>query len=153
MNEREELTQRLDLARSEVKFLVDHLDGKTDIYPNWKLKNLIDHFAGWDDAVIASFSAHIKGDPVPLSAVRGINPYNAETVSTRETIPYQHSLREWEISRETLKQLIREAPDEKLHEAFTAPWNGQLMTIAQIVTIWEEHEKEHAEEIRHKLNL
>ena len=83
MDEREELLNRLDEARAKVKYLVDHLDGKADIYAQWKLKNLLDHFAGWDDAVIGALNAHVKGEPIPMSTARGIDIYNAETVSAR----------------------------------------------------------------------
>ncbi len=152
MDEREELLTRLDEARAKVKYLVDHLDGKTDIYPRWKLKNLIDHFAGWDDAVISALEAHVKGNPIPMSAARGIDPYNAETVSTRQTIPYERTLGEWQVTRDMLKKIIREMPAEKYAEPLTYPWGGRG-TVSQIIKIFYEHEEEHAEEIRKNLNL
>jgi hypothetical protein len=152
MDEREKLLTRLDEARAKVKYLVDHLDGKADVYPPWKLKNLLDHFAGWDDAVIDALNAHVKGEPIPMSAARGIDYYNAETVSTRQTIPYERTLGEFQTTREMLKKIIREMPLEKYAEPLTYPWGGHG-TVAQIIKIFYEHEEEHADEIRKSLNL
>ena len=152
MDKREELLQRLDEAREKVKYLVDHLEGKTDVYPPWKLKNLLDHFAGWDDAVIDALNAHLKGAPIPMSAARGIDVYNAETVSTRETIPYERTLREWTVSRETLKKIIREMPLEKFEEPLDFPWMGNG-TVSEIIKIFYDHEEEHAHEIRESLKI
>ena len=152
MDNREELITRLDEARAKVTHLVNRLDGKADIYAPWKLKNLLDHFAGWDEAVIGALNAHIKGDPIPMSAARGIDAYNVETVSTRQTISYERTLSEWQVSRETLKKILREMSPEKFAEPLTYPWGGQG-TVSKIIKIFYEHEEEHAEEIRANLNL
>jgi hypothetical protein len=82
------------------------------------------------------------GTPAKL----GINYYNAQTVSSRESIDFDHTYRAFQASRLLLKEIIRNAPDEKLAQPFVAPW-GETGTISQIVEIFAEHEEEHTADI------
>jgi len=63
---------------------VDQAPTDKYIYPHWTIKQYIDHISGWDDAMVEALEAHAKNEPVPQSAARGIDAYNAQTVSTRE---------------------------------------------------------------------
>jgi hypothetical protein len=147
MNEREHIIAEFEKSRELMRAVVATADSHQTIYPRWTMKEVLDHISGWDDAVIAVLNAHISGIIEDMPSVRGINAYNAETVSTREALPYEHSLREWEASREAVKKMILEISDEKMSEAFPFPWGGSG-TVAEMLQIFYEHEEEHAEEIR-----
>ena len=146
MNEREQIIAEFEKSRERMRAVVAKADSHQTIYPRWTMKEVLDHLSGWDDAVILILKAHISGITEDMPSVRGINIYNAETVSTREALPYEHSLREWEASREALKKLILELPDEKMKEVFSFPWGGSG-NVADMLRIFYEHEEEHAEEI------
>ena len=146
MNEREHILAEFEKSRERMRAVVAKADAHQTIYPRWTMKEVLDHISGWDDAIISILNALISGKFEDVPSVRGINIYNAETVSTREALPYEHSLREWDASREIVKKLILEVPDEKMNEVFSFPWGGSG-NMADMLKIFYEHEEEHAEEI------
>ncbi len=149
--EKEALIAELDCARERLNLILDRVTPQVEIYPSWKLKQVLDHVAGWDDAVIAAILSHSRGDVPAVTAPRGIDYYNAETVTTRESLPLEHSRREYDVTREQLKQVIRDMPSDKFTQPFVSPW-GRAGTMAWLVKIFVEHELEHAREIEEILN-
>jgi len=149
--EKEALIAELDCARERLNLILDRVTPQVEIYPSWKLKQVLDHVAGWDDAVIAAILSHSRGDVPAVTAPRGIDYYNAETVTTRESLPLEHSRREYDVTREQLKQAIRDMPSDKFTQPFVSPW-GKAGTMAWLVKIFVEHELEHAREIEEILN-
>jgi len=149
--EKEALIAELDCARERLNLILDRVTPQEEIYPSWKLKQVLDHVAGWDDAVIAAILSHSRGDVPTVTAPRGIDYYNTETVTTRESLPLEHSRREYDVTREQLKQAIRDMPSDKFTQPFVSPW-GRAGTMAWLVKIFVEHELEHAREIEEILN-
>ena len=149
--EKEALIAELDCARERLNLILDRVTPQVEIYSSWKLKQVLDHVAGWDDAVIAAILSHSRGDVPAVTAPRGIDYYNAETVTTRESLPLEHSRREYDVTREQLKQAIRDMPSDKFTQPFVSPW-GKAGTMAWLVKIFVEHELEHAREIEEILN-
>lgn len=137
------LIERLKSARAHLNQFVSQAPGGKEIYPNWTLKQYLDHLSGWDDAVVASLNAHVKNEPVPLTAARGIDAYNADTVTTRETLSLEHTRREFDRSREAVIEAIQNLPDEKFDQPFTFAW-GDTGTVAELVEIFADHDEEHA---------
>jgi len=147
MNDRDTYIKRYEIARAEMQEIVQFAQGNPTIYQPWRMKEVLDHITGWDDAVIASIKSFLAGDIPATPASRGIDAYNEETVSSREAIPYEVTQREWEASRAELLSLLRKMTDEQLHTLFGLPWGGQG-TIEDLVEIFTEHEETHAKEIR-----
>ncbi len=147
MNEREKIIAEFDKSRARMRAIVAKADSHQAIYPRWTMKEVLDHISGWDDAIIAVLNAHINGMIKDMPSVRGIDAYNAETVTSREAIPYEVTQREWETSRAELLELMRKMTDEQLHTSFVFPW-GDSGTIEDLVEIFTEHEETHAKEIR-----
>lgn len=138
--------QRLENARAEMREIVRHAQDNPTIYEPWRMKEVLDHITGWDDAVIASIRSLLAGETPATPAARGLDHYNAETVTSRESIPYALTKQEWTISRAVLLNLIREMTEEQLHTRFVLPWGAQG-TIENLVEIFTEHEETHAKEI------
>lgn len=147
MSDRDTYIQRYETARAEMREIVELAQGNPTIYQPWRMKEVLDHITGWDDAVIASIQSFLAGEVPATPASRGIDAYNAETVASRESIPYEVTRREWEASRAELLNLMRKMTDEQLHIPFALPW-GQRGTIEDLVEIFTEHEETHAKEIR-----
>jgi hypothetical protein len=143
---KQQLIAELDKSRQRLTEVLSHADEQREIYPTWKLKQVLDHIAGWDDAVIASIHAHARGEVPAVTAPRGIDYYNAETVTTREALPLTTTRMEFEATRLTLKELILSLTDEQYERSFIAPW-GREITVAHLVEIFIEHENDHAQEI------
>jgi hypothetical protein len=147
MSDRDTFIQRLNTARAEMREIVKLAQDNPTIYTPWRMKEVLDHITGWDDAIIASIKSMLAGTHPAIPAARGINAYNAETVSSREAIPYEVTQREWEASRTVLLDLIKSITEEQLHARFIFPW-GDHGTIEDLVEIFTEHEETHAKEIR-----
>jgi hypothetical protein len=143
------LIERWENRRAVLKALVAQAEEHRDkeIYRNWKLKEFLAHMSGWDDAVIDSLHAHAANGEFATPASRGINAYNAQTVSTRETLDYDHIRREWDRSHELMIQAIRDLPEEKITQPLTFAW-GEFGTVAYLVEIFVDHEEEHAGHLR-----
>jgi hypothetical protein len=147
MSNKETYIKRYEAARAEMREIVRLAQGNPTIYQPWRMKEVLDHITGWDDAVIASIKSFLAGEVPATPASRGIDAYNAETVTSREAIPYEVTQREWETSRAELMDLLRKMTDEQLHTSFVFPW-GDNGTIEDLVEIFTEHEESHAKEIR-----
>ncbi len=147
MEIREKLIQRLYHAHEAVRTVVAYLDPEFEIYPQWKLKELLAHLAGWDDATIAALKSHLVGESPDTPAARGINHFNAKTLADRRTFSLERIIQEWDLARQLLIDLICEMPAEKLVEPFVFPW-GSLGTVDEIVDIFADHELEHVGEIQ-----
>ncbi len=140
--QRDFLIERLKSSRRQLDELVDFAPTDKFIYPNWTIKQYLDHLSGWDDAVVAALKAHAKGELVPQIATRGINFYNAQTVSTRESIDLDHSKQEYESSRHEVIQALHDLPDEKFNQPLVFPW-GETGTVAYFIEIFVEHDEHH----------
>ncbi len=147
MSHKEDYIARYEIARAEMREIVELARGNPTVYQPWRMKEVLDHITGWDDAVIASIKSFLAGEVAATPASRGIDAYNADTVSSREAIPYEVTKREWETSRAELLDLMNRMTDEQLHTPFTLPW-GAKGTIEDLVEIFTEHEETHAKEIR-----
>ena len=147
MSDRDTYIERYENAREEMREILKLAHGNPTIYEPWRMKEVLDHITGWDDAVIASIKSFLAGEVPATPASRGIDAYNADTVSSRETIPYEVTQREWEVSRSALLNLLPKMSDEQLHTAFILPW-GAHGTIEDLVETFTEHEETHAKEIR-----
>src|SRR5512145_1038327 len=147
MSDKATYLKRYENARAEMREIVKLAQGNQTIYQPWRMKEVLDHITGWDDAVIASIKSFLAGDIPATPASRGIDAYNVETVTSREAIPYEVTQREWEASRAELLGLMQKMTDEQLHTSFVFPW-GDEGTIEDLVEIFTEHEETHAKETR-----
>jgi len=147
VDEKAALIGQIDKAHQEMLDALADVSDDQEIYNLWTTKHLIAHLAGWYDAVNASLKAHLSGRAPATPAARGIDHYNAQTVDERESLPYAHILREWEISLAELKSLVLEVPNERFDDTMVFPW-GESGTVTVLVHIFAEHEEEHAADLR-----
>jgi hypothetical protein len=68
-------------------------------------------------------------------------------VEARRGLSYEQALADWEQTHDGLRQAVAELPAEKLAEKLVFPWGGKG-TVARIVAIMAEHEREHARELQ-----
>jgi len=146
---KEQLIAELDRARDEMRALLQELDTAQEVYPTWTVKELLAHMTGWDEDCIASLSAHMAGAAPEVPAANGFDPYNAANIHERQAMTLQQTIQEWEATREKFKKMILDVPEEKMHQPFVFPW-GPSGALEQMVMVFAEHEREHAEEIREK---
>ena len=144
---RSQLVGQLEQARTEMTIQLDEIDKNRKIYPLWTIREILAHITGWDDAIIASLSAHIAGREPGTPAARGIDNYNAETVATREGLDYDHIYREYIHTRDVLVDLVTSMPLEKASQPFVFPW-GVVGDLQELLKVFIDHETEHAGDVR-----
>jgi hypothetical protein len=148
IDEREQLLQELDEARSVLEELLIDIPPETEVYPSWTLRQFYAHLTGWDDVVASSLRDHAVGKIPATPVVNGINAYNAESVATRETLDYERIVKEWRLARTQLQAALRDFPLERLHEPLLFPW-GHTGSVSELLRIFVWHEgTEHAAELR-----
>ena len=148
---KEDLIVKMVHARQRLDDALDRLVPQAEIYPAWKLKQLLDHFTGWDELVAGAFRTHAQGEtPEKLMKPSGIDQYNASSVEQRKAFSLEESREAYRSSREAVIKAIQEMPDDKLEQRFPAPWGGTC-TVASVVKIFVDHELEHARQIESRL--
>jgi hypothetical protein len=145
--ERGFLLHRLDETRQSIEEILPKIDPTREIYPGWTIKDMLAHMTGWDDATIDSLRAHVVGRPPALEAIRSLDEYNLLTVSSRGDLDYEQVLKEWRLTRQVLRTIIEQLPDEKFIEPLIVPW-GDKTTVTYLVEMFRDHEEEHAHDIR-----
>jgi hypothetical protein len=145
--ERNFLLHHLDETRQSIEELLPKIDPAGEIYPGWTIKEMLAHMTGWDDATIDSLRAHVIGHPPALEAIRSLDEYNARTVTSRHDLDYDKVLKEWRLTRQVLRTIIEQLPDEKFVEPLIVPW-GDKATVTFLVDMFRDHEEVHAGDIR-----
>ena len=141
------LIRRLGQARSKLDAaLADAPEGKF-LYKDWMIKELMAHIAGWDDVIIEAIKTHSVNQPITPTVARGVNAYNAQTVTSRESLDLEQTRREFQATRAALVQALKDMPDEKFNQPLIFPW-GEDGTVAYLIDIFVEHEEYHANHIQ-----
>lgn len=146
MSKKAEIIEKLLKTRQELKDLVADIAPEKEIYPEWGVKELLAHFAGWDDAAIAGVRGALAGKNPIIVAPRGADDYNARTVSERESLPLGHIIKEWALNRELLLDLVEQIPENKFDTQTIYPW-GEEGTLGDLIVGMAEHELFHIGEI------
>jgi hypothetical protein len=145
-----DLIAQLEHARERLNAALEKVAPQVEIYSAWKLKQVMDHIAGWDELMVSVYRAHTNGEP-PVIIKQGIDQYNAVSVGNRKELSLEQSRQEYAVARENVILAIREMSVDKLTQQFQAPWGG-MCTVAKVVKIFVSHELEHAKQIEGSLN-
>lgn len=147
MDERGQLIETLDDARTEMRAALEVVDRSQEVSGRWTIKEVLAHITGWDSVTLASLRALAAGDTPRRSISGGIDAYNAQIAAECEGLGFEQVLERWELAREQLKAAVGDVPGDRLTERFVFPW-GAHGTIADMLMVLAAHEEEHAEETR-----
>jgi hypothetical protein len=147
MGKREEILKTIESSHALMMVQLNEVDKNQKIYPLWTIREIIAHLSGWDDAAIGFINAMLNGETPPIPAPRGADVYNAETVSTREGLSYDHIVREYVGTRIKLVALVRQMSEEMVVRKSILPW-GEEGSLADIVQVFGPHELEHASDVQ-----
>ena len=150
MHNKTELVQHFIRARNQVRALLPEIDVKMEIYPGWTIKEVLAHLSGWDDATILAIQKFTTSEPPLMTAIRGIDFYNSQTIAEREDLSYEQIVREWEWVREQLIPMLHQLTEKELATVITAPW-GTTLSIFELLNIMVEHEEEHTRIIQKRM--
>lgn len=146
MADKESLFDKIRESRRAMLVQLDEIDRQRKIYPLWTIREILAHISGWDDAIIASIQAHLNNEPIGSFAARGVDAYNASTITSREGLSYDHIYREYLVTRDQLLEVFQTVPPERLGDTMILPW-GDTGTMEELISGFSEHEFEHAQDI------
>ena len=144
------LIAKLEQSRARLNAVLDKISPQEEIYPSWKLKQLLDHITGWDELTAHALRQYLIGKPTDQVVKTGIDQYNADSITTRKSLTLQESRQVYEKSRQEVLQVIGEIPVRLLTQKFRAPWGGNC-TVNSVVKIFASHELEHAKHLEESL--
>jgi len=140
------LLSKMERSRNRLNAALVKVAPHVEIYPSWKIKQILDHIAGWDDLVYSSLLAYSQGKAPPTMKDAGIDQYNAASVTSRNGLSTEQSRLAYEDARGKVLQQLRGLSPEMLSREYPAPWGGKC-TIPSIMKIFISHELEHARQI------
>ncbi|MFZ2096132.1 MAG: DinB family protein [Anaerolineales bacterium] len=140
------LISKLEQSRASLNASMEKVTPQAEIYPTWKLKQLLDHITGWDELTSQSLRQYLHGKTPALAVKDGINQFNADSISARKALTLEQSRLAYEQARQDVLQALREIPAEKLTQKFPAPWGGNC-TVTSVVKLFSSHELEHAKQL------
>ena len=146
----DDLIAKMGFARNRLNASLEKVTPQVELYPSWKVKQLMDHITGWDELVVSAFHAHTQDETPAMVVKHGIDRYNEESVGARKGLSLELSHQAYDAAREEVLKALREMPAEKITQKLRAPWGG-MCTVASVLRIFISHEMEHAEQIEGSL--
>lgn len=140
------LITQLEQSRIKLNAALDRIAPQVEIYPTWKVKQVMDHIAGWDDLVFVTLQDYLRGDKPSKKVKGGIDHYNVESIFARKDIPLEQSRQQYDLAREKVIQVLQQVPPDMVTRKYPAPWGGTC-TVSSMVKIFVSHELEHAKQI------
>lgn len=118
----------------------------------WTLKDLVGHLTAWAEVGCAAVTQILAGEAPNAEPIKDFEAWNLNEAAKRAETPWETIWQAYEISYETLLSGVDKLSEEQLAAEFTAPWGSQ-MSLYRWIIIWPLHEREHAIDVRHALNL
>jgi hypothetical protein len=144
---KEQLIRELVEARKGFEAAMAAVSVDEEVYPDWTLKELLAHIAGWDVVVLDILQAHARSEaPTPLAA-KSINAYNELMVERRSRLNYEQVLAEFRQRRAEVLETLDTMPQERFDAPVQYPWGGEG-TLPEMVAIFSEHEAEHTQTLQ-----
>ena len=140
------LLHRMDETRLKIEELLPEIDPQKEIYPGWTIRDLLAHMTGWDDVTIDSLRSQVVERPLNIPSIRSLDAYNALTVSLRKDLDYDRILKEWRLTRQVLRAIIEQLPEDRFFIPVIVPW-GEKATVTYLVDMFHDHEEEHIEDL------
>lgn len=147
MASKKEIVNALETSHKAMVELLNNMDVAKEIYPDWTVKEVLAHLAGWDEAATASLSSFIQGGKPGIVAVNGADTYNADSIAKRKTLSLDATFEDWEHERDHLLATLVALPENQVNDTVTFPWGGEG-TVGTMLLRIADHETRHTNEIK-----
>lgn len=118
----------------------------------WTMKDLVGHLTAWAEVGGAGLAQVLEGETPNLKPIPDFNAWNMEQAAKRSDWSWEKIWQAYEASYQTLVSGLDELSGAQLAGKFDTPW-GTHISLFQFLTVWPLHEREHAIDVRHSLNL
>lgn len=149
--EKNDLINQLDEIRAKTLPVFCQLEGSLMIYPEggWRLMDVINHLAVWEEEVVATLQDYREGKERPAidASQRTVeDEFNHRHFEARRQWSEQEVYASWEKARNRLKEALNQLSPEQFTAELLFPW-GERGTMGRMIRglIW--HEQEHYKEV------
>ena len=118
----------------------------------WTMKDLVGHLTAWAEVGAAGLAQASAGEILAFEPIADFEEWNLTEAAKRTDLPWEAIWEAYEASYRALISGLDTLSDEQLAFAFKTPWGSQT-SLFRWLTIWPLHEREHALDVRHTLNL
>lgn len=118
----------------------------------WTMKDLVGHVTAWAEVGGVAVAQALAGETPNLPPITDFEQWNLDQAAQRAETSWETIWEAYEASYQTLLSGLDALSDEALAAEFIAPW-GPKYSLYRWLTIWPLHEREHAVDVRHALNL
>ncbi|MBK8900950.1 MAG: DinB family protein [Anaerolineaceae bacterium] len=118
----------------------------------WTMKDLVGHLTAWAEVGCQGVAQALAGEMPSFEPIPDFNAWNMEQAAPRASLPWDTIWEAYEKVYQTLLAGLDSLSDAQLALEFTTPWKTQI-SLYRWFTIWPLHEREHAIDVRHALNL
>lgn len=143
---KEQLILILNHSREEMLNAIQQVDHDQQVYPQWKIKEVLAHLSGWDQCIADSLIAHASGEAEFPEILIDPDSFNQQSLAKREALALEDVITDWQKSRQELYRVIEGLPEEKFEAPAKFPW-GQVGAVEDTVRGFAAHERRHAADI------
>jgi hypothetical protein len=118
----------------------------------WTMKDLVGHLTAWAEVGGEAVMQMLAGETPNQEPITDFNAWNMAQAAQRSELPWETIWVAYEKSYQVLLDGLDSLSDEQLAQQFTTPWGSQI-SLYRWLAIWPLHEREHAIDVRHALNL
>ncbi len=118
----------------------------------WTMKDLVGHLTAWAEVGVGAMSQVLAGEAPKLAPIADFEQWNLDEAAKRAELPWETIWEAYEASYQALRSGLDELTDVQLALELTTPWGAQI-SLFRWLTIWPLHEREHAIDVRHALDL
>lgn len=118
----------------------------------WTMKDLVGHLTAWAEVGVIGLQQAAVGQTPIFEPITDFEEWNMMEAAKRKDTSWEAIWDAYQTSYDALLTGLNELSDEQLAFAFKTPWGSQV-SLFRWLTIWPLHEREHAVDVRHALNL
>lgn len=118
----------------------------------WTMKDLLGHLTAWAEVGAVGLQQAASGETPVFEPIPDFEAWNQTEAAKRADLPWEAIWEGYEASFQALLSGLDALSDDQLAFSFKTPWGAQV-TLFRWLTIWPLHEREHAIDVRHALNL
>ena len=141
----EQATRALVMGQQRMIDFAARIPVDMQVYPEWTMKEVIDHLTGWDEMAISLVGVSL-GNGKMASPIESLDEYNAMSINRRKMLPLRQSIEEYVVKRKELVRCLVGLQPGVIENEIMFAW-GAKGTLLELLNIWVEHEESHRNDI------
>jgi hypothetical protein len=150
IDDKKKMLEKLNKAHSDIKEVISEENMSFIVFAEseWRIRDLLGHIATWDQEVIKSLKAFLKGESYLIVDLDDDeSDFNGLAVQEQRKLSDSELLNEWNSTQDDLALLLDEIPLDKFSVDFEYPWGDENGSVQVLIGYMIDHKCGHLEEI------